>query len=91
MERWTLTFPRETFTGETATEVLRRLSKTQFNPDDRRRIKRALSWRTWVLTREPLDEGLDDATFLMRFCELGMATLEVETSEGTLTFGQSNA
>lgn len=87
MERWTLTFPRDTFTGETATQVLKRLSKTQFDPDDRRRIKRALAWRTWVLTRRPLDEDLDDATFLMRFAELGMATLEVETDEGIVRFG----
>lgn len=88
MERWTLTFPREVFTGETATEVLRHLSKTQFNPDDRRRIKRALAWRTWVLTQQPLDEDLSDADFLMRYCELGMATLEVQTDAGTITFGQ---
>lgn len=89
MERWTLTFPRDTYTGETATEVLRRLSKSQFDPEDRRRIKRALAWRTWVLTRQPLDEDADDASFLMRFAELGMATLEVETDEGTIQFGGS--
>jgi hypothetical protein len=86
MERWTLTFPRQVFTGDTATEVLRHLSKTQFNPEDRRRIKRALAWRTWVLTRQPLDEDLDDADFLIRFAQLGMATLEVNTSVGTLRF-----
>jgi hypothetical protein len=87
MERWILTFPRETYTGDTATHVLKRLSKSQFDPDDRRRIKRALAWRTWVLTREPLDEDMDDADFLMRFCELGMATLEVETDAGTIRIG----
>lgn len=87
MERWTLVFPRETFTGDTATQVLRRLSKTQFDPDDRRRVKRALSWRTWVLTRSTLDEELDDADFLIRFAELGMAYLEVNTDAGTVSFG----
>lgn len=89
MERWTLTFPRETFTGETATDVLRALSKTQFNPEDRRRIKRALAWRTWVLTRQPLDEELNDHDFLIRFAELGMASLEVETDVGPVRFGPS--
>ena len=87
MELWTLVFPHGTYAGSTATQVLKRLSKTQFDPEDRRRIKRALSWRTWVLTREPLDEDLDDADFLMRFADLGMARLEVTTDAGTVYFG----
>ena len=88
MDPWTLTFPHSVYHGESATQVLRRLSKAQFDPDDKRRIKRALAWRAWVLTRTPLDEDLDDATFLMRFAELGMATLEVETDAGTVRFAE---
>lgn len=89
MGRWTLTFPMDTFTGATATDVLRRLSKTQYSPDDRLRVKRALAWRTWVLMREPLDEDLPDADFLMRFADLGMARLEVMTDAGPVYFGSS--
>lgn len=87
MERWTLVFPTGTYTGSTASQVLLRLSKTQFNPEDRRRVKRALAWRTWVLTREPLDDELPDSEFLMKFCEMGMARLEVLTDAGPIRFG----
>jgi hypothetical protein len=87
MEQWTLRFPTGTYTGDTATQVLRRLSKTQFDPGDRQRIKRALAWRTWVAARLPLDEELPDAEFLMAFAEAGMAKLEVTTDAGTVHFG----
>lgn len=88
MELWTLTFPNQTVTGDSPTQVLLRLSKQQFDPDDRRHVKRALSWRAWVLTREPLDEELPDADFLMRFASLGLARLEVSTSAGTIAWGE---
>lgn len=86
---WALTFPEDDLiiTGADATAVLRQLRKQQWDPDSRRRIKRALAWRTWVLTREPLDEELDDTDFLIRFAELNMARLEVSTDEGTVRFG----
>lgn len=81
-EHWRLTFPNITFTGESATEVLKRLSKTQWTDDERRNVKRALAWRTYVLTQQMINENDDDATFLRNVCEAGLATLEVD-KDGT--------
>jgi hypothetical protein len=86
MERWVLTFTRESVEGPTPADVLRRLSKMQFDPDDRRKVKRALAWRTWVLLRHPLDEDMDDGEFLMEFARAGMARLEVYPSGRKVPF-----
>lgn len=91
MEKWVLTFPSGPVEGDSAKQVLLRLSKMQYDPDDRRRVKRALAWRTWVLLQQPLDEELNDEEFVVRLCELGMARLEVYTNGNTepdFTVGQ---
>lgn len=82
-QRWTITFPSGSFSGGSATEALRALSKSQWTQDDRENVKRALAWRTYVLTGEMVSELDDDETFLRTICALGMAELEVESNGST--------
>jgi hypothetical protein len=81
-EYWLMRFPDGVYTGDSATSLLRRLSKAQWDDESRSRIKRALAWRAWVLTHEMLNEHDDDETFIRAFCALGLAELEV-TTHGT--------
>lgn len=65
-----------TYTG-TPEQILRQLSKHQWDEEGKRNVKRSLAWRAWVLTRTPVDEDADDLAFLRAFAATGLATLEV--------------
>ena len=74
---WRLSFPGSgVYTGRTPEEVLRKLSKVQYDPEDRKWIKAALAWRAWILTREIVDTDLDDEAFLVALSATGVAKLE---------------
>lgn len=78
----------DSFTGESAADVIVQLSKFQYDPAARRNVKSALAWNAWVLTRIPIDEDLPDLDFLIEYCEkTDLAHLEIETQEGVITYG----
>lgn len=79
---WRLSFPGSgVYTGDTPTQLLNRLSKRQFDPDDRANIKAALAWRAWVMRDVSIDPSLPDEEFLLAFGATGIATLEVYSEE----------
>lgn len=79
VERWTLTFPNgAVYIGESATDVLRKLRKDQWSPEARRRVKRALAWRAWVIDRTAVDEDLNDAEFLLALNASAMVDVAIE-------------
>ena len=86
---WRLSFPGSgVYTANDPASLLRKLSKRQFDPDDRRWIKGALAWRAWVLTGQSIDPNLADEDFLVAFSRTGVARLEAygEERDEWLTF-----
>lgn len=79
---WKLSFPGSgTYVANTPELLLRKLSKVQYDPDDRKWIKAALAWRAWVLAREVVDVNLEDEEFLIALSATGVARLEAYGEE----------
>lgn len=83
-------FPNGIYTGTSATEVLQQLQADQWNPEDRANVKKALANRAWTLTREAMDEDAPDDQFLIRYAQLGMATLSVTIDGETTTYSDNS-
>lgn len=75
----TLIFPSgDRFTGATATEALAQLAKTQWTPQARADIKRALAWRAFTLRGgDPsIHEFLPDEEFVDALGQAGIIEVE---------------